>query len=671
MYKKYDSLFLIILKKPQMKNKIVITVFSLFFSLVFSQTEINNNTEIKKQLYTATIFTKIENFIIEKRLDSASFYCSKLEKSEYVASLNRIINNEQSYSDFYELAIRIKNRNTTDLSNFRKLISIIPVPEIINLDYVYLNWFYITSLRNNSKFEEASKENSKLEQYLKSFNQTKIDVLKGNLLLNTHQIVLFMIEKNVEEGKPLCLQSLEKAKELNDKTLQIIFLNHLCDFLIEERNLDGYIETSELSLSLESDSNEKSPYYSQTIEKLIDAYNYKGGYEARIYELLQILYKNPNSRLASYSLFADFLSSLEESSPITKEIFELFNVSNYSAFCKLIEEETKGKIDDNLFYYVLDLNSKLLESKGFLSEAILYKDKSIVLTRKIYSEDLSSSLANYRTEQALKQKEIEITHEKEKTQLFGIIIGLVSLGLLVLVYIIFKKTKQQRILREKNAEIKHQRDQIKEKEKEKSLLLREIHHRVKNNFQIVSSLLELQTKNIEDEKALELANDGKNRVKSMALIHQKLYQNEDSLINFDEYIQQLVKELTSMYASNLDIETHIITEDIQFDVDTAIPLGLIINELITNAYKYAFSNENENILSISINKENNNFYKLVVSDNGPGLNDDFNYKKAKSLGLRLVNRLVRQLQGTLNLNNSKGANFEILFKDTYLRNQIN
>ena len=654
-----------------MKNKIVITVFSLFFSLVFSQTEINNNTEIKKQLYTATIFTKIENFIIEKRLDSASFYCSKLEKSEYVASLNRIINNEQSYSDFYELAIRIKNRNTTDLSNFRKLISIIPVPEIINLDYVYLNWFYITSLRNNSKFEEASKENSKLEQYLKSFNQTKIDVLKGNLLLNTHQIVLFMIEKNVEEGKPLCLQSLEKAKELNDKTLQIIFLNHLCDFLIEERNLDGYIETSELSLSLESDSNEKSPYYSQTIEKLIDAYNYKGGYEARIYELLQILYKNPNSRLASYSLFADFLSSLEESSPITKEIFELFNVSNYSAFCKLIEEETKGKIDDNLFYYVLDLNSKLLESKGFLSEAILYKDKSIVLTRKIYSEDLSSSLANYRTEQALKQKEIEITHEKEKTQLFGIIIGLVSLGLLVLVYIIFKKTKQQRILREKNAEIKHQRDQIKEKEKEKSLLLREIHHRVKNNFQIVSSLLELQTKNIEDEKALELANDGKNRVKSMALIHQKLYQNEDSLINFDEYIQQLVKELTSMYASNLDIETHIITEDIQFDVDTAIPLGLIINELITNAYKYAFSNENENILSISINKENNNFYKLVVSDNGPGLNDDFNYKKAKSLGLRLVNRLVRQLQGTLNLNNSKGANFEILFKDTYLRNQIN
>jgi len=157
----------------------------------------------------------------------------------------------------------------------------------------------------------------------------------------------------------------------------------------------------------------------------------------------------------------------------------------------------------------------------------------------------------------------------------------------------------------------------------------------------------------------------------MALIHQKLYQNENSLINFDEYIRQLVKELTSMYASNLEIKTNISTEDILFDVDTAIPLGLIINELITNAYKYAFSNANANILTISINKETTDFYKLVVSDNGPGLKDDFNYKKAKSLGLRLVNRLVRQLQGTLNLNNTKGANFEILFKDTYLRSQIN
>lgn len=654
-----------------MRNIIVTVVFILFSSLGFSQTEIKKNNLIDKQLDTAAVFSKIENFIIDKQLDSAKFYISELGKSEYLKSLSRIINNTQSYRDYYKLAIQINNRNTTDLSYFKMLISQIPEPTTVNLEYVYINWFYITKLRNNSKIEEASLENLKLENYINQFNPSNIDVVKANLLLCTHQIVLFIIEKNVKDGKELCLKNLEKAREVNDNTLQIIFLNHLCDFLIEERNLDGYIENSELSLSLESDSDEKSPYYAQTIEKLIDAYNYKGGNEARVYELLKILYNNPNNKLASYSLFADFLSKLKQSSPITAEIFALFNVSDYKSFCKLLEEETKGKIDDNLYYFVLEYNSKLLQSKGFLEEAILYKSKCVDLTRKIYSEDLSSSLANYRTKQAVKQKEIEITYEKQKQKLYTIIIVLVTLVLFAMVFVLFKKIKQQKILRYKNEEIKYQRDQIKDKEKEKSLLLKEIHHRVKNNFQIVSSLLELQTKNIEDEKALELANDGKNRIKSMALIHQKLYQNEDSLINFDEYIRQLVKELTSMYASTLNIKTNINTEDILFDVDTAIPLGLIINELITNAYKYAFTNEHVNILTISINKEDANFYKLVVSDNGPGLKNDFNYKKTKSLGLRLVNRLVRQLQGTLNLNNTKGANFEILFKDTYLRGQIN
>jgi two-component sensor histidine kinase len=655
-----------------MINKVVIIFVMFYSSLVFSQTEIKNNNLNDKQLDTTAIISKIENFIIDKQLDSAKLYLSELEKNEYLKSLSLIINKSQSYSDYYKLAREINNRNTTDLTYFKKLISKIPIPKTINLDYVYTNWLYITKLRNFSKIEEASKENNRLETYIQSFkNVEDVNIQKATLLLSTHQIVLFLIEKNIKQGKSLSLDGLEKAKELNDNTLQVIFINHLCDFLIEERNLEEYINMSELSLSLESDAEEKSPYYIQTLEKLIDAYLYKGGYDERVNELLTITYDNPNAKIFSYSLYANFLRNLDENSPITSSIFNQFEVSNYIEFCNKIEELGTNKLDSNLFYFLLDQCSKLLETKGFLKEAIQYKSKCVILTRKIYSEDLSSSLANYRTMQAVKQKEIEITHEKQKQQLFAIIIGLGVLVLFAMVFVLFKKIKQQKILKEKNAEIKYQRDQIKEKEKEKSLLLKEIHHRVKNNFQIVSSLLELQTKNIEDEKALELAKDGKNRVKSMALIHQKLYQNEDSLINFDEYIRQLVKELTSMYASNLKIKTNISTEDILFDVDTAIPLGLIINELITNAYKYAFTNEHENILTISINKEDTNFYKLVVSDNGPGLKNEINYKKAKSLGLRLVNRLVRQLQGTLNLNNSKGANFEILFKDTYLRNQIN
>lgn len=235
--------------------------------------------------------------------------------------------------------------------------------------------------------------------------------------------------------------------------------------------------------------------------------------------------------------------------------------------------------------------------------------------------------------------------------------------MLISLFTIRKIRKQSKELSEKNK-------LINKSLKEKELLVKEVHHRVKNNFQIVSSLLELQSKGIEDEKALELANEGKNRVKSMALIHQKLYQNESGLVDFDEYIQLLVKELSSLFKSDNKIDTSITSKDMSFDIDTAIPLGLIINEIITNSYKYAFKQGKENTLSISINKEIDNNFKLIIEDNGPGLYSNFDVKKAKSLGLRLVNRLVKQLHGTLSLTNEKGARFEIIFKDLHARQLV-
>ena len=258
------------------------------------------------------------------------------------------------------------------------------------------------------------------------------------------------------------------------------------------------------------------------------------------------------------------------------------------------------------------------------------------------------------------QNKNEVQEEKHIQQiLLGLFLAALVLGGFAY-YAYQRKKKTSKVLDEKNKIIEKALQ-------EKQLLLKEVHHRVKNNFQIVSSLLELQTKGIEDEKALNLANEGKNRVKSMALIHQKLYQNDTGLINFDEYIQTLVKELSYMYASEKKVETNIQTENMQFDVDTAIPLGLIVNELITNAYKYAFDAAADNTLNISINKLNDEEYKLVVADNGKGIDDTIDLAKVKSLGLRLVKRLTKQLQGKFTVNNTKGASFEITFKDTNTR----
>ena len=153
----------------------------------------------------------------------------------------------------------------------------------------------------------------------------------------------------------------------------------------------------------------------------------------------------------------------------------------------------------------------------------------------------------------------------------------------------------------------------------------------------------------------------------MSLINQKLYGNESGLIQFDEFINLLVKELRFLYKYDDNLDLKVAVNEIYFDVDTAIPLALILNELITNTFKYAFKNEAENRLMISLKKNVNNNFELIVKDNGQGLDKDFNIDSLKSSGLKLVQRLVKQLQGELELTNISGLQFKILFKDTQTR----
>ncbi|WP_420573473.1 tetratricopeptide repeat-containing sensor histidine kinase [Kordia sp.] len=277
------------------------------------------------------------------------------------------------------------------------------------------------------------------------------------------------------------------------------------------------------------------------------------------------------------------------------------------------------------------------------------KFKEIELNNQFQKEKYETALAH--------QKDIAEEKEAKNWLIFGLIAVLGISGFVI--YSFIRKKKQAKILEEKNRIINKQLD-------EKQLLLKEIHHRVKNNFQIVASLLELQSKGIEDQKALELAKEGKNRVKSMALIHQRLYQNDDLLIELDEYIQMLVEDISKTYGKKSTTKVTYNIPNYKFDIDTAIPLGLIINELITNAYKYGFTST-EQLLDISINKINTEEYVLEVKDNGLGLPKEFNFNKAKSLGLRLVRQLAKQLHGKTIYTNENGCSFKVSFKDTNAR----
>jgi PAS domain S-box-containing protein len=207
--------------------------------------------------------------------------------------------------------------------------------------------------------------------------------------------------------------------------------------------------------------------------------------------------------------------------------------------------------------------------------------------------------------------------------------------------------------------------QLQESLREKEVLLQEIHHRVKNNLQVICSLLDLQSQRIQEPGMQEMFRESYNRVKSMALVHEKLYQYRHFVrINFAEYMESLTNDLFYAYgvkASLITLELDI--DEITLNIDTAIPCGLIINELVSNALKYAFTDSQEGKIRIGLHTEDGQQFTLIVRDSGKGLPKDFDFSTTKSLGLRLVNVLTDQLEGTLEIDCRSGTEFRISFSE--------
>ena len=208
---------------------------------------------------------------------------------------------------------------------------------------------------------------------------------------------------------------------------------------------------------------------------------------------------------------------------------------------------------------------------------------------------------------------------------------------------------------------------------EKELLLREIHHRVKNNLQVISSLLSLQSRSSKDEQAIEMAKESQNRIKVMALIHEKLYRSKDfANVEFSDYITNLVNDLYGSYKVNTSrISLKMDIENISLGIDTAIPTGLIINELVTNCLKYAFPKNKGGEIRISLRSLDDGQNELIVSDNGVGIPENLDIKNAESLGLRMITNLTeRSLHGKVNIKKDNGTEFQIIFKEKEYKDRI-
>lgn len=304
------------------------------------------------------------------------------------------------------------------------------------------------------------------------------------------------------------------------------------------------------------------------------------------------------------------------------------------------------------------LLSEAYEKQNNFAKALEHYKAYKAVSDTIYNENSIQVIAEKDAAYKKKEQDAEIALLNIENQMgqerlsrsriinYGSLIALIVFSLLsFFIYRLYRK-------------IKGQNNVITKALQDKSLLLKEIHHRVKNNLQVVSSLLRLQSKFITDENALEAIKDGRNRVQSMAILHQNLYRDEDITgVNMKVYFSNLVEGIFNSYnLSKEDIQLDLDIEDINLDVDTVIPIGLITNELVTNSLKYAFAKDKENATIEVKLKELNGEYHLEVSDNGSGIDDEIiKSKTSKTFGQRMIHAFVNKLKARINISNKQGT----------------
>jgi two-component sensor histidine kinase len=363
--------------------------------------------------------------------------------------------------------------------------------------------------------------------------------------------------------------------------------------------------------------------------------------------------------------------------------------------------------DDKLFSAYLDLADYYMDigrpdlSKKYYKKGIIYTDpKKIFNISKSYGMlyRIDSSEGNYlkalreyklsqmahdsiynlrktnqfaelqiQYETEAKDKNIELLEQKDKVQQATLrqsdIIKKVTLGgVLILLVVTGLVYGQYRIKQRANKEINEKNKTLEQLVKDKEWLVKEIHHRVKNNFHIVASLLEIQSSYLKNRDALSAIQESQHRIHAMSIIHQKLYQSDTlSTIHMPEYIYELVEYLRESYSIRENVGFSLQIENIELNHASAITLGLILNEAITNAIKYAFTNTENAKISISLTHISDSQILLSIADNGRGLPTDFDSKIGTSMGMELLQGLTDDLGGSFSIETENGTHIRIIF----------
>lgn len=302
----------------------------------------------------------------------------------------------------------------------------------------------------------------------------------------------------------------------------------------------------------------------------------------------------------------------------------------------------------------------LYKQTGRFEKAFSFLENYQVMKDSMISLEKSKAVQNLQTRYETEKKEAKIAIQqadlaRSRQEKWALAAGLALLGGLSVLF-----WRQRRKTQAVNLELAASNEQIAQKNQKLDLLMRELHHRVKNNLQLVSSLLRLQSRQIGDENAAAAIKAGQLRVEAMSLIHQRLYRTEGiSLVNMEEFTQDLLEKIAFAFGFQLEALDSVVAFDpIELDVDKAMPMSLVLNELITNSFKYAFANTSRPAIQVTLSKDGDKM-RLHYADNGDGFPD--NPSSAASFGSKLIASLCGQLGGQPRTWSDRGANFELVF----------
>lgn len=455
-------------------------------------------------------------------------------------------------------------------------------------------------------------------------------------------------QNRLTEALDYAEKAIHMAEEnnLNSEKFYVIF--NAANVAMAKNNYIQSLKYYKNALSLAQEQNLGLPTKADVTNGIGNAYKRMGKYNEAIksYESCLALAKEANYSNAINTVTANL-------GEVNMILGNYDTALNYQL--KTMELQEKDNDFSNLienYNHISTIYSKINNYKS----ALEYKQKAYTLKDSIASIKSDAKMSELLTQYETKKKEETIANQKIKISQQQLIqtlsFGLVALllGLLAFGFISYRnRNKRNKLLAVKNAEIE--------------LLLKEVHHRVKNNLEVVSSLLSLQSAQIDDLSTKEAMLESQNRVNSIGIVHQKLYQGKNlGAIEMKDYFLNLSESILDSLGAEKKVNLNLAMKKLNLDIDTAVPLGLIINELITNTVKYAFPKNDKGTVTIKLEKQKNNILHLEVADNGTGKSETI---KGTGFGSQLVSLLTRQLNGTMKEENKNGTTFIFDFQLNY------